>query len=1060
MCRVAVRSSLRCARYLIMEYVDGGELFHYIDERKGLPEDESVLIFRQIVSGLLYCHRMSICHRDLKPENILLSRVDLTVKLIDFGMAALQPEGKRLTTPCGSPHYAAPEVISTRPYDGTQADVWSCGVILFVMLTGTTPFNHSPDGDVRLLFRDIARAKYWMPSNISHMAKDLISRIFVADPKRRITMDGVWEHPFLHKYDKKLGYEGENGTKEAAIGLSRSLEDCTVKRIQDIDREILRNMRTLWHSEPEHSLIRKLVSNDINQEKLFYAALVKHKEENLENYVGNGGDMEYSASDYHHSQPVRPADAPPLPTMPRSQSQYSIMNDEHLLRPSHSFVEPPPSVSSYDPYRASKGALVNARDQYVNVIVHRNSSAGTRQTTNSRSSRNPHTLRVEIMKQHTRRNANISTSSLARSGRSRSSVQGSSVSRSSLTSSAWASSPPVIATMRPSDHHKRGVSFGHGRRTSTTRGGSASLESTKSIAPNTPRLAEGARDKRIASSKKHAVDSSPAVQAARALHSRKERMQVSSTSRIKAKKPETGSQHMRSEIRKHSAELEKACEEAFNRSPTPSQTTGPTTVTGKQTGLNTPPSAGTGSPAAVPRSQSKTVGRPLPQVPADTPTTYLTKTLEETREKLAAYKLSGEDSKFDEVMRMLEDIMPASRLLPGQETRSFTAPEAKTSDHLGFLPMITEEGDQRGTNDPSSRNWQRSVTAPVQRTKDGGDSTIRIVSPDPSIVAPLNVRKRGDGSFARDDNQNVDDTRTFGERLAATRITEPLIGLSAVAEDVTTPSAEYAGVRKKKSVWFGLVKKDAESPVESRKSPELGLLRKQAPCISVPVKDKTPSAQSPRNEHVVKKKNGLSKWLGKLSDKGDTERFAAGEARSHARTEQPGRARPSNPAFNNRSLDSLFSSASPSPSSNDDPPSSGMERSWFARFFHVKPAVQSLCFTIPRGRARQELVLLLREWQKHGIQDLAYSRETNTIVARVDRQNSLDIKPVTFRIHLFVVLEHGRRAGLSIARFQQVKGAASAFRHVLEVVDGVMRGRGWLVQDEEKRKAMCEVVGG
>ena len=79
-----------------MEFVDGGELFHYVDERKGLPEDEVIYIFRQIVSALLYCHRLRICHRDLKPENILLNQKDLTVKLIDFGMAALQPEGSTL----------------------------------------------------------------------------------------------------------------------------------------------------------------------------------------------------------------------------------------------------------------------------------------------------------------------------------------------------------------------------------------------------------------------------------------------------------------------------------------------------------------------------------------------------------------------------------------------------------------------------------------------------------------------------------------------------------------------------------------------------------------------------------------------------------------------------------------------------------------------------------------------------------------------------------------------------------------------------------------------------
>lgn len=162
----------------------------------------------------------------------------------------------------------------------------------------------------------------------------------------------------------------------------------------------------------------------------------------------------------------------------------------------------------------------------------------------------------------------------------------------------------------------------------------------------------------------------------------------------------------------------------------------------------------------------------------------------------------------------------------------------------------------------------------------------------------------------------------------------------------------------------------------------------------------------------------------------------------------------------NSSVDSFFSSASPAPSSDDSPPLAGSERSWFARFFHLKPAIKILCFSIPRGRARKELVNLLQAWQRHGISEVQCSRETNTITARVDKQNALDIKPVSFRIELFVVLEHGRKVGLSIARFVQTKGAASGFKRVLDVVDNVMRGEGYLVEDGEKWNALCEVIGG
>jgi serine/threonine-protein kinase HSL1 (negative regulator of Swe1 kinase) len=164
----------------------------------------------------------------------------------------------------------------------------------------------------------------------------------------------------------------------------------------------------------------------------------------------------------------------------------------------------------------------------------------------------------------------------------------------------------------------------------------------------------------------------------------------------------------------------------------------------------------------------------------------------------------------------------------------------------------------------------------------------------------------------------------------------------------------------------------------------------------------------------------------------------------------------------NTSLDSLFSSTSGAPSLNGPSghmSSSGAERSWFSRFLNIKPATKLLCFSIPRGRARTELVLLLKEWQRHGVRDLEYSREHNTIYARIDKNNSLDIKPVAFKIELFVVLEHSVKVGMSIARFVQVKGAASGFRTVLEVLDGVVRKNKWLVEDEEKVKALCEVVG-
>ncbi|KAK3671517.1 serine/threonine-protein kinase gin4 [Recurvomyces mirabilis] len=1060
--------------YLIMEYVDGGELFHYVDERKGLEENEAVYIFRQIVSALLYCHRLLICHRDLKPENILLNKEDLTVKLIDFGMAGLQPKGRLLSTPCGSPHYAAPEVVSSKPYDGTQADVWSSGVILYVMLTGTTPFNYSADGDIRVLFRDIARARYWMPPTLSPEAKDLIQRIFVPDPSTRISMDEIWEHPLLRKYDKEWGFGGKAGSKDTAIGPAPTLDQWKIRRVQDIDREILGNMRTLWHSDSEQTLIQKLLNSEINQEKLFYAALIKHREEQFENYVGNMDDMDYSASDYHHSQPPEASQAPPMPGAPRSQSQYSIMNDEHL-RPNPSFTEPPPSVSSYDPYRASKNPIVTGRGEYVNVTVHRRGSAGTRRGSTHRHLRHPNGLRIEMLKQHSaRRSSHRSSSSLTRSHRSRVSMQRSSASRNSMTSSMWPSSPPAIATMRPSDLHKRGVSFGHLRRTSTT--SVLNSQTSTKATPATPRLPINARDLKTLRALEAGTPgpaNSPTVQAVQAIRSRKEKATAIDVPRIKVRKPDSSHQHMRSEIRKHSAELEKACEEAFFRSSVGSGLTAATvnTTSDRCSAPDTPPSSVSAPGSASsqqPLARKPTVSRPLPEVPKDTPNTYLTRMLEETREKLVAYKPLDDAHRFDDVINMLEELMPTGITPPPPEKRVFTAPEARTPDHLtGFLPMISEESDNQRSSREGTLNWHRSVTAPLPRQRRAEDNSVRVVPPSsPGTVAPLNVRKRSNGSETSDETFRRLAAQDSAGRLTHKRTMENIGGLTAIDENSTLPGTPTL-VRKKRSGWFGLAKKiDVTDEPATPKAdlPDVHRLQKRPSrlVISDKVLPDDPPQSGVSSEFPLRKtrfrggKAGFGKWLGrKLGEKqqseaseimlGDTTLYDTTEVTRNDRT---------------REEDSLFSSNSATASSTDGAPvPDGQERSWFARFFNIKPIAKVICFSIPRGRARQELVLLLRAWQEHGIRDLQYSRETNTISARVDRQNTLGIKPISFRIEMFVVLEHGRKVGLSIARFVQVKGAASAFRRVLEVVHGSMDGRGWLVKEEEKWRALSEVVG-
>ncbi|XP_052179961.1 SNF1-related protein kinase catalytic subunit alpha KIN10-like isoform X2 [Diospyros lotus] len=137
--------------YVVMEYVKSGELFDYIVEKGKLQEDEARKFFQQIISGVEYCHRNMVVHRDLKPENLLVDARG-NVKIADFGLSNVMRDGHFLKTSCGSPNYAAPEVVSGNLYAGPEVDVWSCGVILYALLCGTLPFD---DENIPNLFKKI-----------------------------------------------------------------------------------------------------------------------------------------------------------------------------------------------------------------------------------------------------------------------------------------------------------------------------------------------------------------------------------------------------------------------------------------------------------------------------------------------------------------------------------------------------------------------------------------------------------------------------------------------------------------------------------------------------------------------------------------------------------------------------------------------------------------------------------------------------------------------------------------------------------------------------------------
>jgi serine/threonine protein kinase len=193
---------------IVMEYVSGGELFDYISRKGRLDEPTSQALFQQLTAAVAYCHRYRVTHRDIKPENIMMEHGSHSVKLSDFGLSSITHDGRFFETSCGTPNYASPEVVGGRLYGGPEADVWSCGVVLYAMLCGALPFD---DANIGVLFKKIQTADYAMPSHVSPLAQDLLRRVLIVNPLERATMEQVMQHPWLRphfpRYLLSLHYE-------------------------------------------------------------------------------------------------------------------------------------------------------------------------------------------------------------------------------------------------------------------------------------------------------------------------------------------------------------------------------------------------------------------------------------------------------------------------------------------------------------------------------------------------------------------------------------------------------------------------------------------------------------------------------------------------------------------------------------------------------------------------------------------------------------------------------------------------------------------------------------
>ncbi|KAJ6588852.1 hypothetical protein B0H19DRAFT_1248448 [Mycena capillaripes] len=269
--------------FLVLEYVEGGELFDFLVNRGHLPAEEAREYFKQIVYGLNYAHTFSIIHRDLKPENILIASLSPPlIKIADWGMAAFAPPSLQLETSCGSPHYASPEIVNGERYQGNATDIWSCGVILYALLTGRLPFD---DKNVKVLLSKVKNGKYEMPDWIDPLAMDLLSRMLVVDVSCRITIPEILSHPWLRIASRSLK-DRAHPISNPPLPPSPSTLARPIDHPSLIDPELFYSLRIIWgrYADPHGESIKRDLCAPAGRgvhAKAFYFLLGRYRDDYL-----------------------------------------------------------------------------------------------------------------------------------------------------------------------------------------------------------------------------------------------------------------------------------------------------------------------------------------------------------------------------------------------------------------------------------------------------------------------------------------------------------------------------------------------------------------------------------------------------------------------------------------------------------------------------------------------------------------------------------------------------------------------------------------------------------
>ncbi|KAK3905012.1 hypothetical protein C8A05DRAFT_13142 [Staphylotrichum tortipilum] len=914
--------------YLVTEYVEKGDLFEFINWNGPLQEDEAIFYFRQIMTALEYCHLFNICHRDLKPENILL-KANGQIKIADFGMAALQQNPHhQLRTACGSPHYAAPELLRHQFYKGSAVDIWSMGVILFAMLAGRLPFD---DENMNAMLAKAKRAEYRMPSHLTREAKDLIRRVLVDQPAHRITMKQMWRHALIKKYDYLDEYQKWDGQSQNAL---RNMEVAPTP--EEIDVQILRQLKALWHTYSEADIQEKLKQEKPNDHKLFYWLLYNHREAQLENYNNN---VPISKSDFHHLKP--PNWGKRISTCQftqhgrnghaRTVSRFTVISNVPD-------VDDVGTVRSYDPYNASRVLQPCASQaSHAKIIVHRNSpelGIGRSPTTVSHSFRSYRSVNGSFRQRARANSRRTSTAGQLRSPQP---------SMSSIRSHQ--SNPRVRANNRS----KRSVDF------SSIRG-------------------KGNRHRR----NRHASLAAPSSASGDSLiKGRDHHHQVTTTrSMIDVGDTTDDAFFWSEELEQLGHRIARDCDEAFRSSLLMSES--------GDVGANAhdanPFTLSLGDlPAAQPLDGSRPWDdRPLPPVPSQT----------------TASPLSVRDADVNVESTAKSYTFHSNLGVKAPERRSVSEPTyTKEARPLPSIYENTPDGRAR-------RNLGRRVvvSSPLEtptRAKNRGldflaqaENTIRVVNSPTArgmkgpveIPAPLNIRKVPQmGGAAK--------PAVAPSSLAASKI-------DSLPKDQSTDGAasEPIPAKKRVSSWFKRASKDDSSSSSFVTVTDSSIRSKEAALDSEANRLSRPQGQSasdlPGQNGQKKKSFGFSFWKGGVRE--EPKMSLADSDPDDARARHDKSINKKRPTKDSRTMSgmahSTWSDSSVGTRKID------VQQNWLARLFRVKPAMHHLCFNLTKRRARQEVAILLREWRKYG--EVSFAVEIMTVIEH-GKRNQLSIARFT-----------------------------------------------------------------